>query len=170
MEFKEEQKFNQAWLWITLFISFVFTLGTMAHGINRQIIHGIKFGNNPMSNKALVLTFVFVLLACLAVVILLRISNLKVIIDRFGIEFRFFPFHLHYRKIEWDEVESYEVIKYKPLLDYGGWGIRYGFIGKAYNVRGNMGLKLKLKNGKNILFGTQKAEELREFLNKMKTR
>ena len=26
---------------------------------------------------------------------------------------------------------------YKPILEYGGWGIKHGFKGKAYNVMEN---------------------------------
>ena len=34
----------------------------------------------------------------------------------------------------------------------------------AYNVKGKMGLQLVLKNGKKILIGTQKTEELKQIL------
>jgi hypothetical protein len=68
-------------------------------------------------------------------------------------------------------IEKYEVITYDPILDYGGWGIKYNRHGKAYNVSGNKGLQLYLKNGKRILIGTQKESELTNFLtliNKLK--
>jgi hypothetical protein len=59
-------------------------------------------------------------------------------------------------------VKSHEVITYSPLRDYGGWGIRYGSKGKAYNVSGNRGVRLELSNGKRLLFGSQRPEELSE--------
>ena len=43
-------------------------------------------------------------------------------------------------------------------------GIRYGFKGKAYNVSGNKGVKIFLKNGTNIMFGSQKHKELSKAL------
>jgi len=52
------------------------------------------------------------------------------------------------------------VLTYSPISDYGGWGIRYGSIGKAYNVSGNRGVQLELLNGERILIGSQKPEEL----------
>jgi hypothetical protein len=62
-------------------------------------------------------------------------------------------------------VASIEVRKYSPIKEYGGWGFRYGFKnGKAYNISGNMGLQLILKNGDRILIGTQKPEELETYL------
>ena len=57
-------------------------------------------------------------------------------------------------------------MKYKPISQYGGWGIKYGFNGKAYNVSGNLGVKVFLKNGSNIMFGSQNYKSLaRSLLN-----
>ena len=55
-------------------------------------------------------------------------------------------------------------MEYSPLKEYGGWGIKYGFKGKAYNVRGNKGVKIFLKNGLNIMFGSQKKNDLAKAL------
>jgi len=49
--------------------------------------------------------------------------------------------------------------EYKPIREYGGWGIRYVIGGIAYNVYGNKGVQLILKNKKKVLVGTQKPEE-----------
>ncbi len=43
-------------------------------------------------------------------------------------------------------------------------GIRYGPKGTAYNVSGKIGLQLELKNGKKILIGTRKPEEIENLL------
>jgi len=63
-----------------------------------------------------------------------------------------------------DEIESFKAMEYSPLKEYGGWGIKYGFKGKAYNVSGNLGVKVHLTNGRNILFGSQKHNELAKVL------
>jgi hypothetical protein len=42
--------------------------------------------------------------------------------------------------------------------------------GKAYSVKGNIGLKLILKNGKIILLGSQRAQALSYAMEKMMTR
>jgi hypothetical protein len=44
-----------------------------------------------------------------------------------------------------DEIESFKAMEYSPLKEYGGWGIKYGFIEKAYNVYANKEAKLFLK-------------------------
>jgi hypothetical protein len=48
--------------------------------------------------------------------------------------------------------------KYRPILEYGGWGIRCGWKGgRAYNVSGNEGVQLVFKNGKRLLIGSKEA-------------
>jgi hypothetical protein len=170
MEFREEQKFNQPWLIIILILSGMVTIGVFGVGFYRQILLGKPYGNQPMNNEALIISFIAVIIFFISIFVLFNVCKLVVNIDRFGIEFRFIPFQRKTRKIEWKLIESFEVRKYKPILEYGGWGIRYGLNGKAYNVKGNMGLQLKLKDGKKILLGTQKPDELKEFLLKMNTK
>ena len=54
-------------------------------------------------------------------------------------------------------------------MEYGGWGLRYGFFGKgrALNVSGNTGLQIEFNNGKRLLIGTNKPRELKEVLTKL---
>lgn len=91
-------------------------------------------------------------------------------IDQNGISFRLVPFILS-RQYNWQDIEKVWVRKYSPVGEYGGWGIRSrSFSGKnmAYNVWGNKGLQIHLKNGKKILIGTQKPEEMAAFLKRLK--
>jgi hypothetical protein len=64
------------------------------------------------------------------------------------------------RTIPLDQIRRVAAVTYSPLLDYGGWGIRCGRKGMAYNVSGNCGVQLELKEGRPILVGSQRAEEL----------
>ena len=57
-------------------------------------------------------------------------------------------------------LKKYEVQTYRPIRDYGGWGIRYGRGGKAYNVSGNRGVMLELSDGQKLLIGSQKPDDL----------
>ena len=55
------------------------------------------------------------------------------------------------------------------MLEYGGWGLRGGFFlnkgkGTAYNVSGNIGIQLEFVNGKKILIGTHKRDEVDRVL------
>ena len=157
---------RQAWIWIVLIFSGLIAIGLFGFGFFKQIIQGHNFGNHSMSDNGMIIGFIIVLILFLAVFLLLGFANLATAIDIKGITYRYYPFHLKYHTISWDEIEEYEVIKYNPIRDYGGWGVRFGKGGKAFNVSGDKGLQLYLKTGKNILIGTQKDKELVDFLTK----
>jgi len=167
MIYREDQKFNEPVIWIGLIVSGLVVIGIFGFGFYRQIIQGLPFGNNPMSDNGLIVSFGLVILLFLLVFLLFGFARLTTLINRAGIAYKFFPFHFKYQQISWDKIEKFDVIAYKPLRDYGGWGIRIGKKGKAYNVSGDIGLQLQLKSGKSILIGTQKAVELSDFLSKL---
>ena len=67
-----------------------------------------------------------------------------------------------------DDLSEYYARTYRPIWEYGGWGIRCSFgKGKAYNVSGNKGVQLVFKSGKRLLIGSQRADELEEALSKL---
>lgn len=53
---------------------------------------------------------------------------------------------------------------YDPIREYGGWGIRMGLRGRAFNMRGNNGVQLVLRSGTRLLIGSQRPEELAEAI------
>src|SRR5690554_6746134 len=88
----------------------------------------------------------------------------KTEINRETLSFRFVPFVK--RTIPWKDIESYKVINYGFV---GGYGIRLTMkYGTVYNIKGNKGLFVKLKNGKTFIVGTQKPEELEKVIQELK--
>lgn len=158
--FSERQYFRQWWLWVLLLTP----AGLILYGLYAQLVKGIPFGNNPTSDEMLMALAAFMLL----MLVVFYFMGLQVEITRAGIRYRFFPF-FGSRFIAWEEIAEAEVRQYKPIMEYGGWGLRYGSAGTAYNVSGNMGLQLVLhKKNKRILLGTQEPEELRLALQKVR--
>jgi len=157
--FTEKQKFRQLWV---IFILLGITL-IMVFGFVQQIIRGIPFGNNPAPDWMM---YLMVLLP-IGIFGFFFSLTLHTRVDKNGIEFRFFPVHRKSRVIKWESTNKVYVRKYKPIAEYGGWGFRRGRGGFAYNTSGNMGLQIELKDGKKILIGTQKAEELQKVLEKL---
>lgn len=150
--FKETQRFLQKWVWALI----ILILGIFAYAFVQQIILDKPFGNHPMPNGILILTG----LVPIGLLLLFHYTRLETEIRRDGLYYRFFPLHRKFRKIDWQEVRVFGIRKYRPIKEYGGWGIRCSASGKAFNVSGNMGLLLELKNNQKVLFGTQKPREL----------
>ena len=58
-------------------------------------------------------------------------------------------------------VRGIEVVTYRPIADYGFWGIRSGRDGeRALIARGNRGVRLELTDGTRLLIGSQRPEAL----------
>jgi hypothetical protein len=81
-----------------------------------------------------------------------------------GIYVRFTPFHRAFKKFGWDNIDHLYLREYNPIREYGGWGIRMGPSGRAYNVSGNTGIQLVLKNGGRVLIGTRMSDDLGQVL------
>jgi hypothetical protein len=96
--------------------------------------------------------------------ILMYVINLTTEVRSDGFYVRFFPLHLSSIRITPQEIKGFEACTYSPLGDYGGWGIRFGRKGKAYNISGNRGVQLELTNGQRLLIGSQRPEELVQTL------
>ena len=58
------------------------------------------------------------------------------------------------------DIESAEVRAYRPIREYGGWGLRFGPSGMAWNAYGDRGVQLVLRSGRRVLIGSQDAEAL----------
>ncbi len=154
-EFKEEQKFNQWWLWLILILMGILPL----IGIYKQLILGEKLGDNPMSDISLLIFSIIMF----SLVGLFLIMKLKTSIDKNGINMHFFPFIK--KSVDWQQIKNVKVVNYGFV---GGWGIRlWTKYGTVYNVKGDKGLEIVLKSGKKFLIGTQKETELSTIIEKM---
>lgn len=93
------------------------------------------------------------------------IFNLKLEtrIDSNRIAFRYFPF-IKWRIFPKERIKSAKVIKYSPITDFGGWGIKGNNTTKAYSIVGDEGLLLDIGEKKKIMIGTMKAKELTAFM------
>jgi len=102
----------------------------------------------------------------LAIILLFLALRLETRLDGEGIHLRFSPLTPRGHRIPWKEVDRVWVRTYHPIREYGGWGIRMGLggRGRAWNVQGNVGLQLVLKDGRRILVGTARGSQLRVVL------
>lgn len=73
------------------------------------------------------------------------------------------------RRIPIDEIASFEPRDYRPLIEYGGWGIRYSLAGHgwAYTMCGHRGVQLHLPH-RQLLVGSCRPNELASALRRAK--
>ena len=149
--YTENQKFTQMWIYLTQFSIIGFLIFILA----KQVSLEKSIEDNLIANITLIISLVLTII----VSILFYIIQLVTVIDEQGILIKFTPITI--KKILWSDIINIEVIQY----DFVGYGIRtnskYNYI---YNVKGNKGLLIDLKNGKKVLVGTQKEENLKSFV------
>jgi hypothetical protein len=156
--FHEEQRFRQVWLWVMLVAVQTAVLGPLLFGIVGQLVFGEPFGTRPASDAALALGGTAAVLFCGALTWLFLAMALRITVDGGGILVRFRPFLT--RRLSFGDIADCVARRYRPILEFGGWGIRVGWRKRAYNVSGNLGVQLVLRDGRRVLLGSQRPAEL----------
>ena len=68
------------------------------------------------------------------------------------------------RRIPISEVRKAVATKYRPFLDYGGYGVRLGFRGWAFNVSGDEGVLVETNDGSRLMIGSQRPKGLEKAI------
>lgn len=169
--YSEEQSFRESFVPWLMLGSIVVMVGGFGLAFYEQLYLGRTTVDKTIDNELLWSSILS--LAVLSGVFLF-ILNRKLITEIWtdGIRYKFAPFVRKLKHIPLSEIASVEVEKYRPLLEFGGWGVRKRFLSRktAYNISGNMGMRVIKKNGSQIVFGTMKPDELKRAIAKMKQR
>ncbi|HSL10210.1 MAG TPA: hypothetical protein VLA82_02710 [Actinomycetota bacterium] len=100
-----------------------------------------------------------VAVAVAAVVAFATAARLEASVLDDRIEIRWFP--LWRRTIALGDVEAAEAVRYHPLREFGGWGIRWGWRGGwAYSIAGDLGVDLRLRGDRRVVIGSRDPEPL----------
>jgi hypothetical protein len=151
--FREEQRPRQPWAWaivgsITL-VAWVLAI--------YQLVLGLQLGDNPAEDWLMLLVLFF---AGLLFPALMLSVKLTVEVRPDGLFLRFRPIHRRFLDLGLDKVIEVRTRTYSPLREFGGWGIRYGRGGTAYNMNGNQGVELTYARNRHVLIGSDRALEL----------
>ena len=150
--FREVQYMRRVW-WVLLLV--LGTTALMWWGFVQQIILGIPWGNNPSSDWMMWLLW---LIFGIGFPLFFYWLQLIVEVSEDSVLINYMP--LTKTSIPLADIQEAEARTYRPLQEYGGWGIRRRSNRRAYNVSGNSGVEITLHDGRKIMIGSQKAEEL----------
>ena len=153
MHYSEKQRFRQWWLWALILIAPAMLLWLIF-----QTIVLDQSANNEFVGNVWIIVISLIFGAGMPAFIYMTTLSTEVRND--GVYVRFNTLHINWIVFEFNDIQKAEALTYRPIMEYGGWGIRFGKNGKAYNVSGNKGVLLTLSKGKTILIGSQKHEEL----------
>lgn len=157
--YQEEQRFRQWWL---MGLEMVVMWGIAAWLAIRHFVLHHGNGADALPDAGALLIIITFLFSGALLPALMWLLRLRIRVAEGGVHVRLWP--LPERVIAYGEIERCYARQYRPILEYGGWGIRRGFRGWAYNVSGNEGVQLELIGGKHVLLGSQRAKELAEAI------
>jgi hypothetical protein len=148
--FYEIQKVRQIWVWIIILLVFF------------ALVTPILIGEVNIYLGIILFSFGF------GFIWLFWGMKLITEIKEDGIKIIFSPFTNFI--IPFNKIKKYQIRQYRPIIEYGGWGIRGKLkkirSGKAYTISGTTGLQIRLFNEKDILIGTQNPDALLQSLDK----
>ena len=164
--FEEEQKFDQKWVRIVLLFVIVPFEFLLTYGCYKQLFLGEPFGTSPAFDTGLLIIFISINILFTFLIWLFLSIKLSVKVDTKNLCIRYYPFVNKMIPIE--KIKSIELRTYKPIAEYGGWGIRLSFKGggMGYIVSGNEGVRIQPINRGAFLIGSQRAKELFDSLSK----
>jgi len=151
VRFEERQYFRQRWLWLTVGL----VVAAVWWGFIQQIARGTPFGGNPGPDW---LVWLLWLAVGIGLPLLFWRAHLRVSLTEQELTIRYVPFTV--RHIPLVEVTGARAREYGAIREYGGWGIRGSRDKRAYNVSGNEGVEVSLKDGRTVMIGSQRAQEL----------
>jgi hypothetical protein len=150
--YREVQHFRQWWVWLVVLAVAAF----MWVGFVLQIGLGRPYGSKPMPDAMM---WAFTLLFGLGLPAFFWALRLVTEVFAGRLVVGLAPFRR--RTIPFTDIAEAKAVTYRPLADYGGWGVRWaGARGVAYNASGNRGVQLVLRDGRRVLVGSQRPEEL----------
>ena len=143
LHFREVQQFRQAWLWGILIGSFALSDFAVYQQLERMTLMSLFLAIGVPS------------------LLLLWFYLIKLVTEVYDDEVKVqFVWMWRAKHIPVGAIQRVEAVTYRPIRDYGGWGIRMGANGWAYNISGNRGVRLRFADGRDFLIGSQRAEEL----------
>ncbi|WP_137287332.1 hypothetical protein [Halorussus salinisoli] len=141
VHFRENQEFDQPWLWGLL--------GLRAVGDLLALARGKRSARETVGRLA----------TLGAVALLFRVATLRTEVRDDGVYVNFAPFHRSDKRVPFADLTDVQATGYSPLR-YGGWGIRWSPSGIAYTVSGRSGVRFERTGGKSVFVGSDRPDEL----------
>lgn len=152
--FSESQTRKPAWVWaVVLLVDLGATFAVLMMLLSPEPKGELSGGDG---GRWIVIAGVLAVSTILVAFIAVARLDVEVYTDR--VRVRWFP--LADRTIVLSHVVGVEAVEYRPIREYGGWGIRGSKRRRAYSMSGNRGVLLSLYDGSTVLIGTDEADRL----------
>ena len=172
--FKEIQRYKKPWIRYIITAVVVIMILNATFLVRQLMASGQEGAADENERIVLITVTIFIIIFTLGFVINFTRMKMITIVTEEGIQVFYPPILRKGRTIHRRSIERFEIRQYKPLVEFGGWGIktrgrplRQRRYGKALTAYGKTGLQLHLRNGKKFLIGTQRPDPFRHAVSKM---
>ena len=90
------------------------------------------------------------------------VGGMTVRVDDAGLFIHLGTAPLLHRRVSFDEIQEVEVVRYHPIREFGGWGIRGLGKKKAWTTRGDQAVRLHLTDDRLLYVGSDVPYRLAE--------
>ena len=153
-----ERTWAPLWAWLTLGIAFLLSVGTLSYELYGITVLGQSAEDGRAGELALITGGLIVLFALIVAVWMCL--NVEVRTDHIFISFGLVQ--LVRKRIWYKDIVSVRPTSYRPLRDFGGWGIKWRGKRTAWTIRGNQAVKVTLQSGKEVYVGSRFPQRLEE--------
>ena len=159
--FFERQYQRQPWL-----IAIILGVGALGWGsLIQQVVRDKPVGDNPMSDWGVVVLW---LLTGVGLPVFFFWMHMDTSVEPGRILIRMRP--ISSREILADQIVRFSARTYRPVREFGGWGLRGFGSNRAYNISGDQGVQLQLVDGNRVLIGSQRSRKLEAAIAEMMRR
>ncbi|MCC7078405.1 MAG: hypothetical protein IT198_14885 [Acidimicrobiia bacterium] len=151
----ETQARKPRWVWALVLLADFGACATVAWLFLRE-----PTGGEPSrgGNMGVWLVLAGVLVATSAALAFVAVARLEIEVYDDRIRVRWIPFVD--RSIPLAHVVGVEAETYRPMREYGGWGIRGSKRRRAYSMSGDTGVLVSLFDGSTVMLGTEDPQRL----------
>ena len=166
MEFEEKQGLKIWWLYLITGLTIFPTVA---------ILIFYKNGPSMQDLKQMYFLPVFLLFLPFLIIFIIQKNQLTLTINSKGFSYRYLPFQRKLCIHSWENIDEAYIRKYDAFSEYGGYGVKmrlwFNFKDKAYLMNDkSRGFQIVFKNGKKLLFSSNKVDALELFLINLKTK
>ena len=162
--YTETQKDRGSWVQLVVILATFGTIGLFAWALVQQIGFGIPWGTKPVSDPVLIVLAVVFSLLMVGVMCLVLPMRMEIRITAASLQYGLFPLHRKLKTIDRSEIREARAVPINPMKDFGGYGIKYGRLGKGVLMNVTQGVQLTFNKGPGLFLGSANPGEVVRIL------
>jgi len=121
----------------------------------RQLIWHRPWGSPPVTNGSLLFLTILILLVYVRLMTVRLVTELRP--EQLSVAMKGF---WRRTRVAIRDIRAAAAVEYDPVAEYRGYGVRSGPRGEAYIASGSKAVQLELRDGRKLLVGSQRPQEL----------